>query len=209
MTAWIGQLGSFLFKDSAGIRGHVCLTRRHWLVGRRDEFLIFCSIANGSEKIRRPQTQNGSPPLWRRAAAGAPAIAVENPSLSARRIEVSLPLSEPPDMKGLERLAVAEDEPEWRNRYARFAINAYAGGAVVPLRVHRWSLGPGLCLMGLEGEIFSDFSSWMDRLGADQGINPVPVSCVGGNGRIYPNGRSKPRDVRAAQPVFAVRPKAP
>ena len=36
-------------------------------------------------------------------------------------------------MKGLERLAVAEDEPEWRNRYARFAINAYAGGAVVPL----------------------------------------------------------------------------
>ena len=120
------------------------------------------------------------------AAAGAPAIPVENPSLSARRIEVSLPLSEPPDMKGLERLAVAEDEPEWRNRYARFAINAYAGGAVVPLRVHRWSLGPGLCLMGLESEIFSDFSSWMDRLGADQGINPVPVSCVGGMAGYIP-----------------------
>ena len=89
-------------------------------------------------------------------------------------------------MKGLERLAVAEDEPEWRNRYARFAINAYAGGAVVPLRVHRRSLGPGLCLMGLEGEIFSDFSSWMDRLGADQGINPVPVSCVGGMAGYIP-----------------------
>jgi hypothetical protein len=118
--------------------------------------------------------------------AGATANPLENPKLSARRIEVSLPLSEPPDMKDLERLAMAEDEPEWRNRYARFAITAYADGAIVPIRVHRWSLGPGLCLLGLEGEIFSEFSNWMDQMGADQGINPVPASCVGGMAGYIP-----------------------
>jgi neutral ceramidase len=125
-----------------------------------------------------------------KAAARAPAISIESPNLSARRIEVPLPLSELPDLKDLERLAMAEEEPEWRHRYARFAIAAYADAAVVPIRVHRWSLGHGLCRLGLEGEIFSEFSGWMDRLGADFGINPVPASCVGGMAGYIPTAHA-------------------
>jgi len=115
-----------------------------------------------------------------KSIAQAPVAPLAALRLSARRVEVSLALDETPDFDQLRGLAESESEPEWRQNYARFALAAYDEGAIVPIRVHRWSLGAALCIVGLEGEIFSEFSSWMDREYKDQGLNVVPAGCVGG-----------------------------
>jgi len=115
-----------------------------------------------------------------KSIAQAPAAPMLALRLSARRVEVSLALDEIPDFEQLQRLADSESEPEWRKRYARFALAAYGDGAIVPIRVHRWSLGSALCVVGLEGEIFSEISGWMDREYGDQGLNTIPAGCVGG-----------------------------
>lgn len=126
------------------------------------------------------------------AVSRASATRVTNPHLSALRIEVSLPLEEEPDLEQLQRTAESVDEPEWRQRYARFAMNAYTDGAVVPIRVHRWSLGPMLCIVGLEGEIFSQFSEWMDGECSNRGITAIPAGCVGGMVGYIPTASELP-----------------
>ncbi len=122
----------------------------------------------------------------------APKNQVTSPHLSALRIEVPLPLEEEPDLKQLQRTAESVNEPEWRQRYARFALNAYTDGAVVPIRVHRWSLGPMLCIVGMEGEIFSQFSEWMDGECNSQKITAIPAGCVGGMVGYIPTASELP-----------------
>ena len=100
--------------------------------------------------------------------------------LSARRIDVPLALDENVDLRELQEIAESEEEPEWRRRYARYARSAYADRSVVAIRIQRWSLGPGLCIVGLEGEIFSAYGGWMSRTWGKQGVSAVPAGCVGG-----------------------------
>jgi neutral ceramidase len=117
---------------------------------------------------------------------------VKTPHLSALRIEVPLPLEKELDLQQLQRMAESESEPEWRRRYAQYALNAYTNGTVVPIRVHRWSLGPGICIIGMEGEIFSQFSEWMDGECNSQEITAIPVGCVGGMVGYIPTASELP-----------------
>ena len=115
-----------------------------------------------------------------KAVNQAPGIPMKGQGLSARRIAVPLALEESPDLEAFRRIAESKSEPDWRLRYARFALSEYSNEPVVSVRVHRWSLGPGLCIVGLEGEIFSEFSDWMINEFAPQGIHAIPAGCVGG-----------------------------
>ncbi len=91
---------------------------------------------------------------------------LSTPKLSAEWTQVPLALS--PGSAGTEVVNAAVAEAS-RPR-----------GDDVSLRMRVWSLSDDLQLVGLEGEIFSDYANWMATALQSQTGLIMPVSCVGG-----------------------------
>jgi hypothetical protein len=88
------------------------------------------------------------------AIANAPRSPCDNVRLDAKVTEVKLPL-ESGDSDG-------------------------AGNDFVPFLIRTWALSENMRVLGLEGEIFSEYGNWLEDRDTATGSTTVPVSCVGG-----------------------------
>ena len=110
-----------------------------------------------------------------RTAAATAMTEITAPRLSAATSEVLLSLSR---RKSEDEADTHIHVPE--SRYGRDNDDLEDDGIKVGFRMRRWSLSENVRLVGLEGEIFSEYALWMKTALQDKGHLTVPVSCVGG-----------------------------
>lgn len=109
------------------------------------------------------------------AVDGVHGVRPLTPSLSSAQVEVKLP-HERVELSVFEAHAASAD-PQ-RAAYGSGMLRDAPNGT--PLRIHRLTLGHGVSLVGMDGEIFCEYAVWLRRVLGAVGMGVMPVGCAGG-----------------------------
>lgn len=101
-----------------------------------------------------------------------------HPALSGSVREIRLPLEARPDRTRLGH-AAAHGGSDRERHSAAHALATWSDTQDVSFEVRTWNVGQGVGLVGLEGEIFSEYAAHICARAPAGGL-AIPVSCVGG-----------------------------
>ena len=96
--------------------------------------------------------------------------------LESEEVEIRLPLEAPPSRAYFEGLARSENPIQ--SSFGRFWLEAESIPEEVPLRLLSLSLGSQIGFLGVEGEVFCEYSLWLRKLVGSRMV--LPVGCCGG-----------------------------
>ena len=96
--------------------------------------------------------------------------------LESEEVEIRLPLEAPPSRAYFEGLARSENPIQ--SSFGRFWLEAESIPEEVPLRLLSLSLGSQIGFLGVEGEVFCEYSLWLRKLVGSRMVLPVGVAVV-------------------------------